>query len=48
MKIIVYVVEVECWRKGLGDWPDDYSDYMDSIWTNKEDAQRRIDDLSNE
>ena len=43
----VYIVVCFDWMDGLG--LDDYVDkYIDSIWSRKEDAKIRIDDLANE
>ena len=43
----VYVVMENHWQYNFGE--SDYSDeWIDSIWSKKEDALRRIDDLANE
>lgn len=43
----VYVVRRHYWMYNFGesDWVDDV---LDSIWSRKEDAKQRIDDLANE
>lgn len=43
----VYLVTEHHWYDGLGE-PDTCDEWNDSVWSDKCDAQRRIDDLANE